>query len=354
MIIITNLAARIGSRHKRVMSQSGQRENLPLTALRGLASAWVVAHHVQPTWFPGAPEGVASVLWLGQTAVDIFFVLSGFILACVYGRLPLNRAPVFWLRRVCRIYPLHLVVLATFGGMTLAAVLLHRSGYTHDWRSFWVEALLLHPFLPGSTPWNPPTWSLGIEMLCYALFPFVVRLFARAGFWMIAAIAVGLAAAEFYVLPNYGGTTSGQGAVLRGLAGFHLGMALGFLSPWLRPAFAAPASLAATAGLAAGIALVSPVAVVLSAAVLIIALSPEQGPVARLLSTHGAVWLGHVSFSIYLLHAPLFNLVQRLPLPGGHWSHLAVLVAVLLPLSDITYRWIERPGRRIPAVLVKK
>ncbi len=335
------------------MSLSSQRENLPLTALRGVASVWVVLCHVQPIWFPGTPAGIAAVFWLGQAAVDIFFVLSGFILACIYGGLRLNRAPLFWLRRVCRIYPLHLAVLATFGGLTFAAVLLHRSGFVHDWTSFWVEALLLQPFLPGLTPWNPPAWSLGIEMLCYALFPFVAPLFTRSSAWPIGAVAIGLAAAECYVLRNYGSATSGQGAVLRGLAGFHLGMALGFLSPRLRPGLAVPASLVAAAGMVAGIALVSPVAVVLSAAALILALSSEAGPVALVLASRGTVWLGRVSFSIYLLHAPLMNLVQRVPVPGGHWTHLVVFFAVLLPLSELTYRWIERPGRRIPGVLMK-
>jgi peptidoglycan/LPS O-acetylase OafA/YrhL len=336
------------------MSSSRQHENLPLTALRGVASVWVVGYHVQPLWFPDAPAGLTSVLWLGPTAVDIFFVLSGFILACVYGALRLNRVPLFWLRRVCRIYPLHLAVLGVFGGMTLAAVLLHRSHYDHDWASFWYDALLLQPFLPGRTQWNPPAWSLGIELLCYAVFPFVARLLRHATGWIVAATAIGLAAAEIYVLRHYGGTTAGNGAVWRGLAGFHLGVALGVLSPRLRPGLAAPASLAAAAGLVAGLALVSPVAVVLSAAALIFALSPEQGPVARLLATRVPVWLGRVSFSIYLLHAPLFNLLQRIPVPGGHWSNLVLFLAVLLPMSELTYRWIEQPGRRIPALLMMK
>ena len=99
---------------------------------------------------------------------------------------------------------------------------------------------------------------------------------------------------------------------------------------------------------------VSPAAVVLSAAALILALAPEQGPVARLLASRGTVWLGRVSFSIYLLHAPLMNLVQRVPVPGGHWSHLVMLAAILFPMSELTYRWIERPGRRIPAVLLRR
>jgi peptidoglycan/LPS O-acetylase OafA/YrhL len=349
---MNNLAAPFGSRHKMAMSVSGQRENLPLTALRGVAAVWIVLLHVQVFWFPGTPPAIAGVLWLGQAAVDIFFVLSGFILACVYGGLRLNRAKLFWLRRVCRIYPLHLTVLAAFGGLTLGAVLLHRTVYAHDWGSFWAEALLLQPFLPGLAPWNPPAWSLGIEMLCYALFPFVAGWFGRAGLWLLAAAAVVLAAAESFVVQHYGGATAGRGAVLRGLAGFHLGMALGFLSSRLRPALAVSASLAAAAGLAAGVALLSAAVVVLSAAALILALAPEQGPVARALASRGTVWLGRVSFSVYLLHAPLMNLIQRVPVPGGHWSHVVMLAAILVPMSEVTYRWIERPGRRIPGLLM--
>ena len=180
------------------MSSSGQRENQPLTALRGVASVWVVGHHVQPFWFANVPSGIASVLWMGHTAVDIFFVLSGFILACVYGALPLNRAPLFWLRRLCRIYPLHLAVLGTLGGMTLGAVLLGVSHASHDWKSLGVGALLLQPFLPELSSWNRPTWSLGIELLCYAVFPAVALLFGRARVGILAAVAIAFAVAESF------------------------------------------------------------------------------------------------------------------------------------------------------------
>jgi peptidoglycan/LPS O-acetylase OafA/YrhL len=115
---------------------------------------------------------------------------------------------------------------------------------------------------------------------------------------------------------------------------------------------AVSASLAAAAGLAAGVALLSAAVVVLSAAALILALAPEQGPVARALASRGTVWLGRVSFSVYLLHAPLMNLIQRVPVPGGHWSHVVMLAAILVPMSEVTYRWIERPGRRIPGLLM--
>jgi peptidoglycan/LPS O-acetylase OafA/YrhL len=330
------------------MSISGQRENRPLTALRGVASVWVVGHHIQPFWFANVPPRIASVLWMGHTAVDIFFVLSGFILACVYGALPLDRAPLFWLRRICRIYPLHLAVLGTFGGIMFGAVLLGVSRSSHDWGSLGLGALLLQPFLTDLSSWNPPTWSLGIELLCYAVFPAVALLFGRARVWILAAMAIASAVAESSVLHHYDGTVAGLGAALRGLAGFNLGVMLGWLSPRLRPSWATPASLVAAAGFVAGSVLDSPAAVTLAAAVLIFTLSADRGPVAWLLATRGTVWLGRVSFSIYVLHAPLLTLLQRIPIPGGEWSHLMLFLAILLPMSELTYRWIEQPGRRIP------
>jgi len=146
-------------------------ENLPLTSIRGVAAAWVVAYHVQPLWFPRAPGAVASGLLIGHTAVDIFFVLSGFILAQVYGVMRAGQVPMFWLRRICRIYPLHLAVMATVPLAILMASALRGAAHPSDWISFGVITLLLQSFLLDDSPWNPPSWSLGVELLCYAVFP---------------------------------------------------------------------------------------------------------------------------------------------------------------------------------------
>src|SRR6478735_12558 len=94
------------------MSATMRDEIRPLTAIRGLAALWIVVHHIQPTWWPNAGAVPSLAMSMGYTAVDIFFVLSGFILSDVYRRLTLSRLPQFWLRRLLRIYPLTLCVLA--------------------------------------------------------------------------------------------------------------------------------------------------------------------------------------------------------------------------------------------------
>src|SRR5208283_1956561 len=235
------------------------RENLPLTAIRGVAAVWVVCFHVQPGLFPDAPAALVSGLLMGPAAVDIFFVLSGFILAQVYGDIRFKQAPQFWLRRICRVYPLHLSVMAVLALSVLAASALRGSAHPHDWHGFVVVTLLLQTFLHDKSTWSPPSWSLGVELLCYAIFPLTIRLMGRLPGLLGAGVIVALALAEALVLHGYGASSS---EVLRGLVGFHLGAALCLLLPHL-PVRAAPTgALAGLVGIALGIGMASPTAIV--------------------------------------------------------------------------------------------
>jgi peptidoglycan/LPS O-acetylase OafA/YrhL len=325
------------------------RENLPLTAIRGLAAVWVAADHVQSFWFSDCGVGLASALGMGSAAVDIFFILSGFILAQVYGAMRFEQTPLFWMRRICRIYPLHLSVMAGIALLILSAMAMRRSVHPHDWASFGVVTLLMQSFLLNDTPWNPPSWSLGIELLCYAVFPLTIGSMRRAR-WVLVTIACALALAEMWIIHRLGGATVGIGAVLRGLGGFHLGVALSLLQPRLPVRLASGVALLGFAGVGLGIATASPVTVVLAGAAAITALASEDGPAARALSWAPLVWLGRVSFSVYLLHVQLVVVLDRaLSHCMGRWLMLAVFLAILFPLSEATYRFIEQPGRRLPA-----
>jgi peptidoglycan/LPS O-acetylase OafA/YrhL len=337
-------------------------ENKPLTAIRGFAALWVVGHHLDTSWdFPVRPR-VHAALLMGHVAVDVFFVLSGFILTLVYRDLTGAGCGTFALRRICRIYPLHLCIMAALG---LAALCTEWSappgGSTHPWKSFGPVLLLVQPYLDIATPWNPPSWSLGVELLCYVLFPLVNAALRPAGrSWLLAAVAV-LAAAEAMVLRHYDGGVTGQGAVLRALAGFLLGCALGRLFLRDRVTFARHAAAlqaAALAGLAVTVLVGDATSVVLAAAVLITAIASATGAVARRLSASFCVWLGQVSYSIYLLHAPLFGLFGKLTpiraalaMPSLRFAVGGLFLAVLLALSALTNRLIEQPFRRLPRLL---
>src|SRR4051794_15959841 len=170
-----------------------------LTGLRWLAALLVFAYHVHVIrYFRDGAAGTA-VDWLfgaGVTGVSFFFVLSGFVLA--WSARDGDRPQRFWLRRIARIYPVHVVC-------ALAALLL-----------LWVQspqllpkadALLANLFLVHA--WildsrfdqslDPVSWSLACEAFFYALFPLIFALLRRAGDRTMWTVAAGSTAVVFIV-----------------------------------------------------------------------------------------------------------------------------------------------------------
>jgi peptidoglycan/LPS O-acetylase OafA/YrhL len=336
-------------------------ENKSLTAIRGFAALWVVVFHLNMSWsFPLGPHAHAALV-MGYVAVDVFFVLSGFILTLVYPALiGRDGSGSFALRRICRIYPLHLCIMTALGLAGLYTEM--RYGESHPWNSFWPAVVLVQPYLGIESMWNVPSWSLGVELLCYALFPFAngaMRSIRRFG---LIGIMLMLAVIELTVLQHYADVAAGPGAVLRALAGFFLGCALAKLFLAERGLFArhsAALQVVALAALIVAMLVDNGVGVVLAAAALITALASSQGPVVRLLSARVCVWLGEVSFSIYLLHIPLLSSFEKLgavraalAIPSLRFAVAGLFLAVLLALSGMTYRLIERPFRRLPGWLL--
>ena len=350
---VVRLARELG---RRLSSTPGHRENRPLTSLRGLAALWVVAHHVWPAWGLDPSTIAASVAEDGFVSVDIFFILSGFILATVYAGLRADGVPRYALRRLCRVLPLHWAVL---GALALNAALgPYLSAHPHPlaprtWEELPAVALLLQSYVLDHTPWNPPTWSIGIELLAYALLPVALVAVRRArhSTALVAALIVALAAVEYWVQRDYAGALVGRGAILRGMAGFFLGMAIAAARS---PSRAWPDRIASAAQVAAialfgfGVWRTDPAIMTLASALLIAALADERGLLTRAMSNGVLVWLGAISYSIYLLHTPLLVLVGRLPLPAPVKG--ALLVGILLPLATLTWWLIEQPGRRIPSL----
>jgi peptidoglycan/LPS O-acetylase OafA/YrhL len=336
-----------------------QSENRPLTAVRGFAALWVVGLHLDMGWnFPVGPR-VHAVLLIGRVAVDVFFVLSGFILTLVYRDLTGRGFGAFALRRICRIYPLHLSVMVWLGAAELYTTL--HAGKVHPWGEFWPTLLLVQPYLGITSAWNLPSWSLGVEMMCYALFPFANLLLRPVGTRGLLAAVLGIGCIESVVLYFYNDAVAGPGAVLRALAGFALGCALARLFLMETAGFAryrGPLQVMALAALVIAVFATDLPAILFAAATLIAVIACSTGPVARALSLAPFVWLGRISFSIYLLHLPLAALFGKLPVlrpaldvPSLRLVVAAVFIAVLLALSEVTYQVIERPFRRLPGLV---
>jgi peptidoglycan/LPS O-acetylase OafA/YrhL len=181
--------------HTPVLSRGG-----PLDALRFLAALFIVLYHVAER-APVSLFALSPAFGRGYLATDFFLMLSGYVLARAYGPRVLN-ADVgtleFLKRRVQRIWPSHLVMLALFVAFVCATGTIGLTPQNPQWfqwdqlppQIFLVQAW----FVPGTSGWNIPTWTLSALMVAYGLFPAVWRAIARSKRHPLAMLVMGVCA----------------------------------------------------------------------------------------------------------------------------------------------------------------
>ncbi len=344
----------------------GGAESRALTGLRGLAAALVVAHHLhlhfgwhvasaadRPVWW--------GLLQKGYLGVDLFFVLSGFVLSMAYGRwfargLNSGKREIvrFLFRRVARIWPLHaavLLVLVVFG--------LGSSYHAATPKVVLMNAALVQAWGHGASI-NPPSWSISTELVAYAVFPglALVALRGRVGPWLcLAGVAVGVAVCV-RAGPAIGPVRRGELdiyfnysllPVLRCLSGFTLGMlawrieGVGAVRRLVGHPATGPLALAVFVGLA--LARVGDVLIYPLLPLIVLGMHHGRGPVVRALAVRPLHTLGVLSYSIYLIHLAMLT---HAPL---EWGPLPLTVAVYAIstalLAGAAHRLIEAPGRRL-------
>jgi peptidoglycan/LPS O-acetylase OafA/YrhL len=335
-----------------------------LTSLRFFAAMWVVLYHFWPSLGLAAP----AVVGKGYLGVELFFVLSGFIIHHVYleafGAGRFRYGPFLW-ARLSRIYPLHLATLVSLGVLAGGAAVLGLSAGDKllVWPSLIPHLLLIQAW--GFAPlggWNHPSWSISAEWFAYLLFPAFAtlawRLRARPGLAVAAAAGLTVALQEiFRRLTGFPLThaTYLWGA-LRIVPCFALGAAVHLLwraSPLKTRPGAGAFTLAALALAGACVGIGAPDwAAVLAFGALIYGLACLSSAGGRRLTAPAFVYLGEVSFAVYMVCIPWKLLVANgahkllhlqgdiLPLPV--W--LAMLGGVI-PAAMIAHHLVERPAR---------
>lgn len=366
------MSAELAGRNFRVTDSSGEKR--PLTSLRGLAALWVFVTHVAVSFYIVLPPRLASSLTCGWLGVDVFFVLSGFILAKIYSGLELQGWGRFWARRVFRVFPLNLVIV---GGLALGVAARMNTGAVVDWDHLPWHLLMLQSFVPGhKAGWIFVNWSVGIELICYIAFPVIAIMFRQLNTRALGFIAVLLGLMTWWAQTLALNQFFGPLAVLRGGSDFLLGAACGVLSLRMRRLPVISAAGIEILGLAVivfgttgGIGSAYCTAqgswrmalVPLGAAGLIYALASDAGPVARVLRLGPLLWLGRISFSLYLLQQPLLNRAKEFLVLARGWppSVADILVwglcvlAVTICLAFATYFLVEQPGRRFGEAIWK-
>jgi peptidoglycan/LPS O-acetylase OafA/YrhL len=335
-----------------------------LTSLRGIAAWWVVLYHFREYLPSRWPEWLLELTAHGYLAVDLFFILSGFVLALNYAesfRDSLAGAASFYRLRFARIYPLHFVMLALFLLNPLAIALFSASGDTSEygWDYFVLSLFLVQNWgFSTGLAWNVPAWSISTEVFAYLFFPFVALLMGRvivtigSALLVMAALLMALVIAAQAAGGSLGDDIPGFG-LTRCSVQFLLGMLvwrvrdrLGFATPRLSHAaiLLAVGLILSYVLLPIGDALVMPAAF----ALLVFGLAD---PLVRPGIWLNASWLetaGLISYSTYLSHFFIRSWVKFVLVRPGipEWIPLLVYLLLVALASVVLYRMVEVPGRR--------
>jgi peptidoglycan/LPS O-acetylase OafA/YrhL len=292
----------------------------------------------------------------GYLGVDLFFMLSGFVLSHVYAHEfladPSWRAiGAFLWARVARLYPVHIFIIAVL-------VIGHAA---QDMPALAV----LENFLLILVPWpveaiNPPAWSLAAEWYAYLLFPFMIGPLWRCDGRIAAALCIALLLGlDIFVAVSSGGELrligSGWSALARALPEFVIGVITyrSFSDGALALHWRSDLTFAAiAAALVLATALPNDVVVVALLPPLLLAAVSNAGVATRLLNARPLRWLGDISYSVYLGQALAFSVVATLSATwAGPWLGLTGLrilaVAVTFAIATLTYRAVELPCRAL-------
>lgn len=347
---------------------------LALESLRGFAALAVVLHHFRY----GSLLSENAFIRHGYLMVDFFFVLSGFVIALNYANRLSSPADLasFQRRRFWRLYPLHLFTLLVFLGIEcLKYVFEQKTGIVSnnpafvvsDAKAFLANLFLLQGVVLPELGFNIPSWSISVEFWTYLIFALTMGLLRLEMRWCL--VLAGAAAVILLALEGGRLETDPVFAIIRCIFSFFLGAWAASLPVRLPRKAAAPLAAAALAlvvvatwGLGGSRAeiLLPPLFAV---AVVAVANLQEHTALRRILEWPFFVWLGTVSYSVYLTHSIVGWVVTQglrfgLKLPthvasdgdtvltlGQGFGTLVTLVAMagVLAVSYLTYRFIERP-----------
>jgi peptidoglycan/LPS O-acetylase OafA/YrhL len=335
----------------------------PLTALRFIAAMWVAVYAL---WENLAAPFTPALVAKGYLGVELFFVLSGFILCHVYlaqhAEKRFSYRDFMW-ARVARVYPLHIATLLAVMALGLAAVFVGMSvdGNLLSWRSLPANIFMVHAWgLAPDAAFNHRSWSISAEWFAYLLFP----AFAFVTWKLRNAPLVAVAASLALLVVLYVGferiagfpltQATFQWGALRIVPCFAYGCALYLAyrqgplkSPGLVAVIAAFALISAAAlNLWDGV-------IVAVCGLLILALAGLPNDRAGWMASKPAVYLGEISYAVYMVLVPwqllAVNLAAKVTNAPDKLLHAVVWLPILLVLpvvAAIAYHLVEYPCRK--------
>ena len=346
-----------------------------LDGVRALAVGAVIAYHLDIGMLPG-----------GFLGVDLFFVLSGFLITTLLMREHALTRTIdlaqFWLRRARRLLPALFLLIAVIAAVAATASpydreqlrwdILSSLAYVTNWRFIAAGQSYFQEFAAPSPVLH--LWSLAIEEQFYLLWPLLAlgglglaargRIGERAVIGLLVAGTAASAAAlamtwnEFDPSAAYYGTHTRAHELLIGALGAFMlernRWFAGFLRAWSGPI--AAAALAVLAGFAVLLTDAAPVyyfggslVFSIAAAALVVSLSAaaidRSGVVGGLLSTQPLPWIGSISYGLYLWHWPVILWITPASVGIDGPALVALRVVATFAVSSASYYVVERPIR---------
>lgn len=362
-----------------------------LDALRGICALSVAIFHFETT---GALSNLAFFRhsWM---LVDFFFVLSGFVITAAYAD-DLRKGysiPRFLFLRLARIWPLHAVMLLCFLALELSKLVVQVGPAAplfappRELGSLTMNLLLLQVFgLYDHLTWNVPSWSIAAEFWVYIIAAFAFRHVGAGRSGLLAATAI-LCASAMILRGAPFLNLAHDGAVIRCLYGFCIGALAwaAFTRDTARPvSWITAISSRATFSTILEITVIAAAVMAVSVSdggaltiampplfgICVLILAQQGGLLSALLSRKLPVWLGSISYSIYMTHSflegrllDLLTIAGRLMgttfversvvdgvgakvLIGSEWfvdTVMLTLIVLIVALSYATYRFVEQP-----------
>jgi peptidoglycan/LPS O-acetylase OafA/YrhL len=353
-----------------------------LDSWRGICAVLVVLFHAEGN----GPFGSSAFVRGAFLFVDFFFVLSGFVISAAYTTRIASREQFreFLLRRLGRVWPLHVAVLGALLALELAKVAaISAAGVQFNSPPF-SGTLSLHGLLPsllmvhamGLLPaltWNVPSWSIGAEFWTYIVFALLV--WWRRAHRIPLAVLIAAAAAALVIARShtYMDVTYDLGFA-RCLYGFFTGVVVHRLISARAAQTSTPGTVSEIVAVAGAVlfvamahdghwAFASPL--VFAGVIWVFALS--TGALSTLLHTAPLQAVGTWSYSIYMIHLFILGTIHTLTrlvgprltgsaldrgwsrvagLPGVEDGRIVAFALLVIGVSALTYRWIEVPGQR--------
>ncbi len=348
------------------MSQNIKEDLRALTGLRGVAAWLVLFYHIRTGMAGYMPSDIIDFFAKGYLAVDLFFILSGFVMYLNYAdrfqSLKLSYYKKFMARRIARIWPLHIFILllcCSFVAILIATGRADHTGYP-------IIELPLHIILmqnwgfTDALSWNHPAWSISTELFAYLVFPFLASYIAfhrYSSLTLMSAIILltGLLAFYFNIL-GYDklGQDIAKTGLIRCLIEFSIGMIICALwNKWKTTPTIAIIASALIFLISLALLLLGQLQEVFAipigfAAFLLCNALLAQNP-KNPLGNRVFYYLGEISYATYLVHFIFYIFFKIIFVEDPLFvsPYLVGLYCILvLILSSILYHTIEKPSQR--------